>query len=108
MRPETRYGLSEDVHLAYQVIGEGPIDMVFAPGFIMHIEWAWEDPHLARFLERLASFSRVIFFDKRGTGLSDPVSTLPTMDQRMDDIRAVMDAAGSESAVIFGNSEGGP
>lgn len=108
MRPETRYALSEDVHLAYQVIGEGPIDIVFAPGFIMHIEWAWEEPHLARFLARLASFSRVIFFDKRGTGLSDPVSALPTMDQRMDDIRAVMDAAGSERAVIFGNSEGGP
>jgi class 3 adenylate cyclase len=107
--PETRYAKSEDVHLAYQVIGESGLDLVYVPGFASNVEEAWEDPHYRRFLERLASFSRLILFDKRGTGLSDPVAIadLPTLEQRMDDMRAVMDAAGSERAAVLGHSEGG-
>jgi class 3 adenylate cyclase/alpha-beta hydrolase superfamily lysophospholipase len=110
MAPTTRYAKSGDVHIAYQVVGEGPIDLVLIHGFISHLEYQWEDPALARFLNRLASFSRLIVFDKRGTGLSDRVaeSALPTLEQRMDDIRAVMDAAGSNRAAMFGISEGGP
>ena len=110
MVPTTHYAKSGDVHIAYQVVGEGPVDLVLVPGWISHLEYQWEDPALARFLNRLASFSRLIVFDKRGTGLSDRVagSALPTLEQRMDDIRAVMDAAGSSRAVIFGISEGGP
>src|SRR5579872_6815571 len=105
--PATRYAKSGDVHIAYQVFGSGTTDLVFAPGFISHIENYWEHPDLARWLLRLASFTRVIMFDKRGTGLSDPVSQVPSLDLRMDDVRAVMDAAGSESATLFGVSEGG-
>ena len=110
MRPETRYAKSGDVHIAYQVVGEGPIDLVLVHGWISHIEHQWEDPSLARFLERLASFSRLITFDKRGTGLSDRVAenALPTLEQRMDDVRAVLEAAGSSRAALFGISEGGP
>ena len=107
--PKTRYTKSGDVHIAYQVVGEGAFDLVYVPGFVSNIEEAWEDPSYRRFLERLASFSRLLLFDKRGTGLSDPVSIadLPTLEQRMDDLRAVMDAAGSKRAAIFGHSEGG-
>jgi pimeloyl-ACP methyl ester carboxylesterase len=107
--PETRYAQSGDLSIAYQVIGDGPIDLVYVPGWVSNIETAWEDPHVSRFLERLVSFSRLILFDKRGTGLSDrvPVDRLPTLEQRMDDVRAVMDAAGSERAALFGASEGG-
>jgi class 3 adenylate cyclase len=107
--PTTRYARSGDVHIAYQVVGEGPRDLVYVPGWVSNIEVMWEDPGLSRFLERLASFSRLIVFDKRGTGLSDPVepSALPTLEVRMDDLRAVMDAAGSERATLFGHSEGG-
>jgi class 3 adenylate cyclase/alpha-beta hydrolase superfamily lysophospholipase len=110
MRPETRYAKSGDVHVAYQVVGEGAVDLVLVHGWISHLEHQWEDPSLARFLDRLASFSRLILFDKRGTGLSDRVadSALPTLEQRMDDVRAVMDAAGSTRAALFGVSEGGP
>ncbi len=110
MVPATRYAKSGDVHIAYQVVGEGPVDLVLIHGWISHLDYQWEDPALARFLNRLASFSRLIIFDKRGTGLSDRVaeSALPTLELRMDDIRAVMDAAGSYRAVIFGISEGGP
>ncbi|BAC52957.1 bll7692 [Bradyrhizobium diazoefficiens USDA 110] len=110
MVPATHYAKSGDVHIAYQVVGDGPIDLVLVHGWISHLEYQWEDPALARFLNRLASFSRLIVFDKRGTGLSDRVaeSALPTLEMRMDDIRAVMDAAGSNRAVIFGISEGGP
>jgi pimeloyl-ACP methyl ester carboxylesterase len=110
MVPATRYAKSGDVHIACQVVGEGPVDLVLIHGWISHLDYQWEDPALARFLNRLASFSRLIIFDKRGTGLSDRVaeSALPTLEQRMDDIRAVMDAAGSHRAVIFGISEGGP
>jgi class 3 adenylate cyclase len=110
MAPTTYYAKSGDVHIAYQVVGEGPIDLVLIHGFVSHLENQWEDPALARFLNRLASFSRLIVFDKRGTGLSDRVaeSALPTLEQRMDDIRAVMDATGSNRAAMFGLSEGGP
>lgn len=110
MRPETRYAKSGDVHVAYQVVGEGAVDLVLVHGWISHLEHQWEDPSLARFLDRLASFSRLILFDKRGTGLSDRVadSALPTLEQRMDDVRAVMDAAGSTRAALFGVSEGEP
>ena len=95
------------MNIAYQAFGDGPVDLVFVPGFISHIELAWEEPYLARFLRRLAAFTRVIFFDKRGTGLSDPVSRPPGLGERMDDIRAVMDAAGSRRAALFGVSDGG-
>src|SRR5262249_39995750 len=105
--PVTRYARSGDVHIAYQVFGSGTIDLVFVPGFVSHIENYWENPEMARWLQRLASFARVIMFDKRGTGLSDPVAEIPPMDLRMDDIRAVMDAAGSEQAALLGVSEGG-
>jgi class 3 adenylate cyclase/predicted alpha/beta hydrolase len=105
--PVTRYAKSGDVHVAYQVFGSGETDLVFVPGFISHIENYWEHPDLARWLLRLGAFARVIMFDKRGTGLSDPVSELPSLDLRMDDVRAVMDAAGSESAALLGVSEGG-
>jgi class 3 adenylate cyclase/alpha-beta hydrolase superfamily lysophospholipase len=110
MRAKTRYAKSGDVHIAFQVVGEGPIDLILVHGWISHLEYQWEDPSLARFLERLAGFSRLILFDKRGTGLSDRVSdsALPTLEQRMDDVRAVMDAVGSTRAALFGVSEGGP
>jgi len=109
MLMETRYAKSGDVHVAYQVVGEGP-DLVFLPGWFSHVELAWELPPLALFLERLASFSRLILIDKRGTGLSDPLPAgeLPTLEQRMDDVRAVMDAVGSSNATLLGVSEGGP
>ena len=106
---ETRYARSGDLSIAYQVVGDGPFDLVYVPGWVSNIELMWEEPGLARFLERLASFSRLILFDKRGTGLSDPVPTdgLPTLEERMDDVRAVMDAVGSERAALLGHSEGG-
>jgi class 3 adenylate cyclase len=107
-RPETRYAKSGDVHIAYQVVGEGPLDLVFVPGFVSHLEATWESPRRSRFFERLASFSRLIMFDKRGTGLSDRSSQVFTLEQRMDDVRAVMDAVGSARAALFGLSEGGP
>jgi class 3 adenylate cyclase/alpha-beta hydrolase superfamily lysophospholipase len=105
--PATRYAKSGDVHIAYQVFGSGAIDLVFVPGYISHLENYWDHPDTARWLLRLGSFARVIMFDKRGTGLSDPVSEVPSLDLRMDDVRAVMDAAGSESAALLGVSEGG-
>jgi class 3 adenylate cyclase len=110
MEPQTRYARSEDLHIAYQVVGAGPRDLVLVPPFVSHIEHYWEDPLVSRFLTRLASFSRLILFDKRGTGLSDrvPPDRLPTLEQRMDDVRAVLDAAGSQRAALFGPSEGGP
>jgi class 3 adenylate cyclase/pimeloyl-ACP methyl ester carboxylesterase/predicted Ser/Thr protein kinase len=106
--PETRYARSGETTIAYQVVGEGPIDLVYVPGFLSHLDWNWEHPAYARFLRRLASFSRLILFDKRGTGMSDPVVGVPTLDERMDDLRAVMDAAGSEQAALLGVFEGGP
>jgi class 3 adenylate cyclase len=108
MLPKTRYAKSGDVHIAYQVIGDGPFDLVFVPGFISHVDHVWDEPRWSGFLERLASFSRLICFDKRGTGVSDRVSAVPTLEERMDDARAVMDAVGSERAAFFGISEGGP
>jgi pimeloyl-ACP methyl ester carboxylesterase len=109
MQPETRYARSGDLNIAYQVTGEGPRDLVYVPGWVSNIELMWEEPAMAHFLERLASFSRLILFDKRGTGLSDRVSNddLPTLEQRMDDVRAVLEAVGSERAALFGHSEGG-
>jgi len=109
-RPQTRYARSGEVNIAYQVIGDGPIDLVYVMGWVSHLDYFWEDPLYSKFLTRLASFSRLILFDKRGTGLSDrvPLNELPTLEQRMDDVRAVMDAAGSMRAALFGVSEGGP
>ncbi len=106
--PETHYARSGDVNIAYQVVGDGPFDLVFVMGWVSHLEYFWKEPSFARFLRRLASFSRLILFDKRGTGLSDRVAALPTLEERMDDVRAVMDAAGSERAALLGISEGGP
>ena len=99
MQPETRYAKSGDVYIAYQVIGDGPIDVVEVPGWLSHLEHSWGEPPIARFLGRLASFSRLIRFDKRGDYDRVSLSDLPTLEQRMDDVRAVMDAVGSERAV---------
>jgi class 3 adenylate cyclase len=109
VQPETRYTKSGNFSIAYQVVGDGPLDLVYVSGWISNVELAWEEPTHARFLRRLASFSRLITFDKRGTGLSDPVplNALPTLEERMDDLRAVLDAVGSERAALFGHSEGG-
>jgi pimeloyl-ACP methyl ester carboxylesterase len=104
--PKTRYAKRGGINIAYQVIGEGPLDLVYVPGWLSNVEMMWENPAYARFLRRLASFSRLIVFDKRGTGLSDRVAELPTLEQRMDDVRAVMDAIGSARAALFGHSEG--
>jgi class 3 adenylate cyclase len=106
--PETRYARSGDVHVAYQVFGEGDLDVVIVNGFISHVELAWQHEPAVRFFEGLASFARVIAFDRRGSGLSDPVAVPPTLEERMDDVRAVMDAAGSERAALIGISEGVP
>jgi pimeloyl-ACP methyl ester carboxylesterase/DNA-binding XRE family transcriptional regulator len=104
---ETRYARSGDINIAYQVVGHGPIDLVFVMGWVSHLDYFWQEPGFARFLRRLASFARVILFDKRGTGLSDRSVGLPTLEQRMDDVRAVLDAVGSERAALVGISEGG-
>lgn len=106
--PETRYATSEGVHIAWQVFGAGPVDVVFVPGWFSNVEISWEDPRRARFFERLASFARVILFDKRGTGLSDRETAAFTLEDRMDDVRTVMDAAESDRAALIGISEGGP
>jgi pimeloyl-ACP methyl ester carboxylesterase/DNA-binding winged helix-turn-helix (wHTH) protein/class 3 adenylate cyclase len=108
--PETQYVQNGDVNIAYQTIGDGDLDIVFVMGWVSHLEYFWKEPHFAAFLNRLASFSRLILFDKRGTGLSDrvPINELPTLEQRMEDVHAVMDAVGSERAVLIGVSEGGP
>ena len=105
-RPETRYARSGDVSIAFQVIGDGPFDLVFAPGFVSNVEYGWEEPTLEKFYRRLASFCRLIIFDKRGTGLSDRVSGVPDLETRMDDVRAIMDSVGSERAALLGYSEG--
>ena len=104
--PETRYALSGDVNLAYQVMGDGPVDIIMVPGFISHIEFRHELPGYTASLRRLSSFARVVTFDKRGQGLSDRVSDAPSLEQRMDDVRAIMDAIGSQRATLFGHSEG--
>ena len=104
------YAKSGNVHIAYRTMGDGPIDLVLVPGWVSHLEAHWEDPLLSHFLGRLSSFSRLILFDKRGTGLSDPVplDRLPTLEQRMEDVHAVLDAVGSRTAALYGISEGGP
>src|SRR5205809_1775336 len=107
--PETRYTRSGDLNIAYQVVGDGPLDLVYVPGWISNVELNWDEPSHAHVLERLARFSRLILFDKRGTGLSDPVplDRLPPLEERMDDVRAVLDAVGSTRTAVFGFSEGG-
>jgi pimeloyl-ACP methyl ester carboxylesterase len=107
MPPETRYARSGDLHIAYQVLGEGPVDLVWVPGWISNIDVYWEEPAVAVYFERLAAFSRLILFDRRGTGVSDPVSMAPTLEEQMDDVVAVMDAAGSEKAALYAQLEGG-
>jgi pimeloyl-ACP methyl ester carboxylesterase/DNA-binding winged helix-turn-helix (wHTH) protein len=108
--PKVCYARNGNVNIAYQVIGSGPMDIVFVMGWVSHLEYFWNEPSFASFLKRLSSMARLILFDKRGTGMSDPVpiSELPTLDQRMEDVRAVMDAVGSTRAVLMGVSEGGP
>lgn len=108
MAHQTRYAKSGDVSIAYQVIGDGAIDLVVVPGFVSHVEIGWENASVVRLMGQLSRFARVIVFDKRGTGMSDPVEDVPTLEQRMDDVRAVMDAAGSPQAALLGFSEGGP
>ncbi len=108
MSPETKYALSGGVSIAYQVVGSGPLDLVMVPGWVSNLDVFWEEPAFEHFLRRLASFSRLILFDKRGTGLSDRVVDMPSLEVRMDDVRAVLDAVGSERAALFGYSEGAP
>jgi len=105
--PETRYAKSGDIHIAYQVVGDGPLDLIFAPPWIGNMEVFWEEPSSVRLLMRLASFSRLILFDKRGTGSSDRAAKLPILEEQMDDLGAVKDAVGSQRAALFGVSEGG-
>jgi class 3 adenylate cyclase/pimeloyl-ACP methyl ester carboxylesterase len=106
--PDTRFARAGELCIAYQVIGEGDVDVILVPQWLSNIEQYWEHPASSYFLRRIASFSRLILFDKRGTGLSDPAPTTQTLEERMDDVLAVMDAAGSERAVLLGTSEGGP
>jgi pimeloyl-ACP methyl ester carboxylesterase/class 3 adenylate cyclase len=106
-RPKTQYARCGDINIAYQVIGDGPVDLLYAQGWLSNVEYAWESPDYARFLAKLGRFSRLIFFDKRGTGMSDRDVGIPTLEQRADDIRAVLDATASQRAALFGVSEGG-
>lgn len=105
---ETRYAKSGDLNIAYQIFGDGPVDVVYIPGWTSNVEHMWALPENHQFLSKLASFARVVVLDRRGTGLSDPVENPPTLEERMDDVRAVMDAAGWVQAAIWGVSEGGP
>jgi pimeloyl-ACP methyl ester carboxylesterase len=105
--PETRYAKSGDVHIAYQVVGEGPLDLVCVHGTTSNVEVYWDFPEYGHFMSRLGAFARLIVFDKRGTGLSDRTVDIASLEERMDDLRAVMDAAGSEQAALLGISEGG-
>ena len=104
----TRYARNGEARIAYQVIGDGPLDLIVVPGFVSNVEYLWEIPGVAAVIERFASYARLITWDKRGTGLSDPLLGLPPLEERMDDMLAVLDAAGSEQAALFGVSEGGP
>lgn len=106
--PATQYAKSGDVHIAYQLFGEGPLNLVMVPGFVSNVDNYWDQPDFVRFLTRLGSYARVVTFDKRGTGMSDRFGELPGLDQRMDDLRAVMDAAGMTQAAVLGISEGAP
>src|SRR3954467_1785492 len=105
--PPTQYARAGQMHIAYQTVGEGPIDLVFLPGIVSNVELAWEEPHWADFYEQLASFSRLILFDRRGVGLSDRISGVPSLEERMEDVRTVLDAVGSERAVLFGSLDAG-
>ena len=105
-KPRTRYARSGDVFVAYQAFGEGPFDLVVIPGFLSNIEYGWEFESWRNYYGGLASFARVLLFDKRGTGISDPVPRAPSIEERMDDVRAVMDAAGSERAAVIGSGDG--
>jgi pimeloyl-ACP methyl ester carboxylesterase len=107
MQPETYYARSGDLQIAYQAFGAGPINLVVVPPFVSNIENFWDEPDFARWLQRLGTFARIVMFDKRGTGMSDRVSELPGLEVRIDDLRAVMDAAGLETAAVLGISEGG-
>src|SRR5438132_5838479 len=106
--PSTHYVKSDDVYIAYQVLGEGPLDLMFVPGFVSNVEAIWQSPNRSRFLRRLASFCRVIIFDKRGTGMSDRGSQIFTLEQRMHDVQTILHEVGSDRAALFGISEGGP
>ncbi len=106
MTPETRYARAGDVHIAYQVVGDGPIDLVYVPPQLQQVEHLWAEPRIAAFFERLARFSRLILFDRRGTGLSDPIASTTTLEDQMEDVTAVLDAVGSERAAFFAQSEG--
>jgi pimeloyl-ACP methyl ester carboxylesterase len=106
--PQTRYTKSGDVQIAYQVVGEGPPDLVFVPGWITNVDAIWDNSLVRPILERLSSFCRLALFDKRGTGASERDVGAPTLEERMDDVGAVMDAAGLDTAALFGPSEGGP
>ena len=108
MQPDTRYAKSGDVHIAYQVFGEGSVNLVFAPPFVSNVENYWDEPDFARWLLGLGSYARVVMFDKRGTGMSDRVAEVPGLEERMDDLRAAMDAVGMDQAALLGISEGGP
>ncbi len=105
--PASRYAQSGEFNIAYLMVGDGPIDLLWVPSWISQIEHYWEEPTVARYFERLASFSRLILFDRRGSGLSDPVPEAPTLEEQIDDIVAVLDAAGSERAGVFSQLEGG-
>ena len=108
MKPEVHYARNGDVHIAYETLGEGPMDLIIVPGFVSHLDIAWENHGYRKLAESLSRFSRLISFDKRGTGMSDPVEGVPTLEERMDDMRAVLDAVGSERAALLGFSEGAP
>jgi pimeloyl-ACP methyl ester carboxylesterase len=108
--PETRYARSGDLDIAYQVLGSGSVDLIYVPGWVSHLDLYWQEPSVAEFFRRLASFSRLILFDRRGLGLSDrvPGAGVPMLEERMDDIRAVLDAVGSERAAVMGQRYGSP
>src|SRR5256714_15157125 len=108
MAPKTQYATYGDLKLAYQVVGDGDVDIVLVPSFVSHSGFCWAHPAIKSFYDRVASFARLVLFDKAGTGLSDPVSDIPTLEDRAAEVEAVMDAAGLERAVVFGLSEGGP
>ncbi len=108
MRPTTRYAKSGDLHIAYSVTGEGPLDLVYVPTWISQLEHLWEEPRIERFFSRIGSFARLILFDRRGSGMSDPVPDAPTLEEQMDDVLAVLDAVGSERAALLAQLEGGP
>src|SRR5450759_2382102 len=105
IQPKTSYARNGDVNIAYQIIGDGPLDLLFIPPFVSHLDLYWAAPEAAAFFSRLASFSRLILFDKRGTGLSDPAPNAATLEERIEDVHAVLDACGSQRAALFGLSE---